>query len=131
MKDFIQDAAAKLGIGQDQTERATGGLLDLVKEYADPDDMRAMLEKIPGAESLMGKSEGGGGGGILGALGDALGGDAGKTLGAVEMLQKTGLDFDKLGELADLFKKYIEPLLGGDLFKRLLAKIPSLGELLK
>ena len=130
MQDFIRDAAAKLGIGEDQASGATGGLLDLVKEYADPSDMSSMLEKVPGAADLMGKGDSGGGG-ILGALGDALGGDAGKALGAVDLLQKTGLDLDKLGNLADLFKEYVEPLIGGDLLQRLLAKVPALGDLLK
>ncbi|MDF1700054.1 MAG: DUF2780 domain-containing protein [Planctomycetota bacterium] len=131
MQDFIRDAAAKLGIGEDQAAGATGGLLDLVKQYADPGDMSEMLQKVPGAADLMGKGDSGGGGGLLGALGSALGGDTGKALGAVDMLQKTGLDLDKLGGLADMFKQYIEPLLGSDLLKSLLAKVPALTDLLK
>lgn len=132
MQDFIRDAASKLGIGEDQAATATGGLLDIVKQYADPGDMSAMLDKVPGASDLLEKAGGGGGGGgLLGALGDALGGDAGKALGAVDILQKTGLDADKLGSLADLFKQYVEPLLGSDLLKNILAKVPALGDLLK
>ncbi len=131
MQDFIRDAASKLGIGEDQAASATGGLLDIVKQYADPGDMSAMLDKVPGASDLLEKAGGGGGGGLLGALGDALGGDAGKALGAVDILQKTGLDADKLGSLADLFKQYVEPLLGSDLLKSILAKVPALSDLLK
>ena len=131
MQDFIRDAASKLGIGEDQAASATGGLLDIVKQYADPGDMSAMLDKVPGASDLLEKAAGGGGGGLLGALGDALGGDAGKALGAVDILQKTGLDADKLGSLADLFKQYVEPLLGSDLLKSILAKVPALSDLLK
>lgn len=130
MQDFIRDAAGKLGIGETQAASATGGLLDIIKQHADPGDMQAMLDKVPGAKDLIGK-DGGGDGGLLGALGDVLPGGAGKALGAVQILQKTGLDAEKLGSLADMFKKYIEPLLGGDLFKRVMAKVPSLGDLLK
>lgn len=132
MQDFIRDAAGSLGIGEDQVKGATGGLLDMVKEYADPGDLGAMLDKIPGAKDLMGSSGGGdAGGGILGALGDAIGGDAGKMLGAADLLEKTGLDLDQLGALAGKLKDYIEPLLGSDLVKRLLEKVPVLGDLLK
>ena len=72
-----------------------------------------------------------GGGGLLGAIGDAIGGDAGKMLGAADLLEKTGLDLDQLGALAGKLKDYIEPLLGSELVQRILAKVPVLGDLLK
>ena len=129
MKDFIRDAAGSLGLGEDQVKGATGGLLDMVKQYADPGDLGAMLDKVPGAKDLMGGSDTGGGG-LLGALGDAIGGDAGKMLGAADLLEKTGLDLDQLGAIAGKLKDYIEPLLGSDLLQRLLEKVPVLGDLL-
>ncbi|MDA1194887.1 MAG: DUF2780 domain-containing protein [Planctomycetota bacterium] len=130
MQDFLRDAAAKLGIGQDQAAKATGGILDLVKQHAGKADFGALLEKVPGASNLVGSS-GGGGGGLMGALGGMLGGDAGKALGAADLVAKSGLDLSKLGGLLELLKKYVEPLLGSDLVKRLLDKVPGLGDLLK
>ena len=131
MQDFIREAAGSLGIGEEQVKGATGGLLDMVKEYADPGDLQAMLDKIPGAKDLMGGGGDSGGGGLLGAIGDAIGGDAGKMLGAADLLEKTGLDLDQLGALAGKLKDYIEPLLGSELVQRILAKVPALGDLLK
>ena len=130
MQDFIRDAAAKLGIGEDQAAGATGGMLDMIKEHADGADVSTMLDKIPGAADLMGKGGGGGGGGLLGAIGDAIGGGAGEALGFADILSKTGLDLDKLGGLLGMLKEYAEPLLGSDLVKRLLEKVPGIGDLL-
>ncbi len=136
MQDFIQDAVSKLGIGKDTAESATGGLLGLIKEHADPGDASEMLSKLPGSADLMpsGGGDSGGGGGMLGGLGDALGGalggGAGSALGAMGALSKTGLSADKLGGFVELFKNFALPKLGPDLLKRLLSKIPGIGGLL-
>jgi hypothetical protein len=130
MQDFLKSAAAQLGVSEEKVAGATGGILDLIKQNADSGDVKEMLSKIPGASDLMGKSGGGGGGGLLGALGGMLGGDAGKALGAADLVQSSGLDLSKLGGLLEMLKKYVQPLLGEDLVKRLLAKVPGLGDLL-
>lgn len=133
MLDFIQDAASKLGIGEDTAKSATGGLLGLIKDNADPADASDMLSKLPGAADLIPSGDSGGGGGMLGGLGDALGGalgGAGGALGAVQALSKTGLSADKLGGFLELFKNFALPKLGPDLLKRLLGKVPGLGDLL-
>ncbi|MDJ0521299.1 MAG: hypothetical protein QNJ90_04420 [Planctomycetota bacterium] len=134
MLDFIQDAAGKLGIGEDTAKSATGGLLGLIQEHADPADASEMLSKLPGAAELIPSGGDSGGGGLLGGLGDALGGalggGAGGALGAVEALSKTGLSADKLGSFLELFKNFALPKLGPDLLQRLLGKIPGLGSLL-
>ena len=138
MQDFIKDAAAQLGISTGEAESATGGLLGFIKENADGADVSEMLGKLPGAGDLMTKaagSSGAAGGGLLGGLGDALGGMMGggaeQALGAAEMLSKTGLDASKIGGFLELLLKYVQPLLGSDLLKRLAAKVPGLSELLR
>ncbi len=134
MQDFLRSAAAKLGIGEDQAASATGGILDLIKDNADGGDVSEMLSKVPGASDLMGKASGGASG-MLGALGGMLGGDTGKSLGGAlglaDVLSKSGLDASKLGGLLEMFQEYVKPLLGNDLVKRLLAKVPGIGDLLK
>ena len=137
MQDFIRDAAAKLGIGEGQAASAAGGLFGLMKEHGDKADVSAMLQKLPGAQGLMDKAGGGGGGllgglgGLGGAAGGLLGGGAPKALGAAAMLSKTGLSADKLGSFMQLFTQYVQPLLGGDLLKRLTSKVPGLGDLIR
>ena len=135
MQDFIQDVAGRLGVGTDAVASATGGLLGLIQDHANKADVSAMLAKLPGAADLLkAGSSGGAGGGLLGGLGDALGGalggGAGQALGAVEALAKGGLSMDKLGSFLGMFKQYVQPLLGGDLVKRLLGSVPGLDGLL-
>ena len=135
MQDFIQDAAGKLGVGTDAVAAATGGLLGLFKQNGDGADVNEMLGKLPGAADLMqaapsGDAGGGLLGGLGGAIGGALGGGAGQALGAVEALSKGGLSMDKVGSFLDMFKQYVQPLLGADLLKRLLGSVPGLGNLL-
>ena len=135
MQDFITDAAAKLGISTGQAESAAGGLLGFIKEQADGADFGELLGKLPGAGDLLAKAEGReAGGGLLGGLGDAvgdlLGGGAEQALGMAGLVGKLGLDADKLGGFLELFTKYVQPLLGTDLLKRLAAKIPGLGDLI-
>lgn len=137
MQDFIKDAAAQLGISTGEAESATGGILGFIKEKADGADVSEMLGKLPGAGDLIAKATGGdsgGGGGMLGGLGDSLGGMLGggaqQALGAAEMLSKSGLDPSKIGGFLELLMKYAQPLLGGDLLKRLAAKVPGLSEVL-
>lgn len=130
MQDFLTQAAAQLGISTDEAAGATGGILDLIKENADGADVSEMLSKLPGASDLMGKSSGEGGG-LLGSIGGMLGGGAGEALGAADLLAKSGLSLDKLGDLLGLLKKYVQPLLGEDLVKRLLSQVPGIGDLLK
>ena len=57
-------------------------------------------------------------------------GDHPGALGAVQALSKTGLSADKLGGFLELFKNFALPKLGPDLLKRLLGKVPGLGDLL-
>ena len=135
MQEFITDAAAKLGISTTQVESAVGGLLGFVKEQADGADFSEMLGKLPGAGDLLAKAGGSdAGGGLLGGLGDVvgdlLGGGAEKALDLAGLVSKLGLDADKLGGFLELFTKYVQPLLGTDLLKRLAAKVPGLSDLI-
>ena len=134
-QDLITDATAKLGISTGQAESAARGLLGFIKEQADGADFGELLGKLPGAGELLAKAEGReAGGGLLGGLGDAvgdlLGGGAEQALGMAGLVGKLGLDADKLGGFLELFTKYVQPLLGTDLLKRLAAKIPGLGDLI-
>jgi hypothetical protein len=137
MLDFIQNAASKLGIGEDTARSATGELLGLIKEHAEPADVGAMLGKLPGASAILNASQEGAApesGGLFGGLGDtlgsALGGAAGPALSGLGALTKTGLSADKLGGFLELFKSFALPKLGPELLKRLLGKIPGIGSLL-
>ncbi len=135
MQEFFQQAASKLGIGEDTAKSATGGLLGLIKEHADGADFAELASKVPGVSQLAdaAPSGGGGGGGLGGMLGgitDAIGGGDGGALGALGALTKSGLSMDKIGSFAGLFSGFLKNKIGGDLIKRLLGSVPGLSSLL-
>jgi hypothetical protein len=130
VQDFIQGVAKKLGIGADTAKEATGGLLGMIQQHAPKADFATLLEKVPGAKALL-PAKAAGGGGVMGALGGAMGGGLGKALGAADTLGKLGLDAGKLGGFVGQLGAYLQPLLGGDLVKRLLGSVPGIGALLE
>lgn len=134
MLDFIQDAAQKLGIGEDTAKSATGGILGMVKEHASAADFSELTSKLPDVGKLVGAApaadSGGGIGDMLGGLSSALGGGGGGALGALGGLAKTGLPLDKVGDFAGMFTGYLKNKVGGDLIKRLLSKVPGLSNLI-
>jgi hypothetical protein len=45
MQEFIQSAASKLGINEDQAKSATGGVLNFLREQGDGQDVDALIAK--------------------------------------------------------------------------------------
>jgi hypothetical protein len=140
MQEFIQMAVKQLGINENQATAATGGILQMIQKHAAPADAKQLIGGLPGADALLqkapqvlGSSSGAGGGGMLGGvLGKAssmLGGQAGGALGAMAMLQQSGLDMKKAGSLVSLFFNFAKGKLGADLIGRVLGKLPELAKI--
>ena len=60
MQEFIQSAASKLGINEDQAKSATGGVLNMLKDQGGGQEADALISKIPGAEDVMQSTASGG-----------------------------------------------------------------------
>jgi hypothetical protein len=136
MQEFIQMAASKLGISESQAGSATGGILNLIKQHAAPADAQQLLAKLPGADSLLasapqvlGASTGGGIGGMLGKVAGSMGGKAGGALGALAMLQGSGLDMSKISQFVPMFFNFIKGKAGNELVSRVLGKLPELAQM--
>ena len=71
MDEFISMVTSQLGIGEEASRSATGGILKMVKEQLDDSTFGALLDKIPGADALIGEadeageSSASGGGGLM------------------------------------------------------------------
>jgi hypothetical protein len=132
LDDFLEEAAGKLGVGVDQAKSAAGGLLGLAKEHAESADFSELASKVPGVEALASAAPkaAGGLGDMLGGLSDALGGAGESLTGALGALSASGLSLDKLKALLPMIVSFLKEKAGGDLVKRILEKIPGLGDLL-
>ena len=138
IQDFIQSAASQIGAGESATESATGAILQVFKDRADPGDFEQLLGKVPGAAGLISKVSSGGAepegggmlGGLLGGAASGLGGSLGAGAGILALLQKSGLGSDKLGALLPLFLQFIKSEAGEALVSRIVGKVPELKALM-
>ena len=133
MQEFIDMAMKSLGTDEKTTRGATGGLLNLIQKNADGGDFQQLLQKLPGADSLMkeGPSPGGGLGGAIGGLVGGLtgGNDAAKAIGALGFLTESGIDAGKIAQLVPMFLNFVKGKAGQDLLSKLLGKVPELAKL--
>lgn len=130
MQEFIQSAATKLGINENQAKSATGGVLNFLKDQGDGQDVDALIAKMPGAEDVMqstASAEGGGGGGMLGGIGSKLGGAG----GAMEALQGSGLDAGHAKSFVTMLVDYAKQKAGPEQVEQVLAKVPALKSMMQ
>jgi len=129
MQDFISSVTERLGIDQDQAKSAVGSVLAMLRKDGDADG-GALLDKLPGANSLADEAEsGGGGGGLLGKVSGMLGGLGGRASGLAG-LASSGLSGDKLKEFAGMFVDYAKKVAGDDLVNKVVSKVPGLSTIL-
>ena len=124
MQEFIQSAASKLGINEDQAKSATGGVLNMLKDQGGGQEADALISKIPGAEDVMQSTASGGesGGAMLGGLGSKLGGSG----GALAALQGSGLDGGKAKSFVTMLLDYAKQKAGPEQVDQVLNKVPAL-----
>jgi hypothetical protein len=129
MQEFIQSAASKLGINENQATFATANVLKLFKEQGGGQEADRLISNIPGAEDVMQSSGSSaeGTGGMLGGLGGKLGG-AGSALAA---LQESGLDGGKAKSFVTMLVDYAKQKAGPEQVDRVLDKVPALRSFLQ
>lgn len=135
MDEFISMVTEKLGIGESEGKSATAGVLGMLKDQLDESSFKSVLEKLPGAESLLADNPTAepksGGGGLLGSLTSMAGGllGGGKSSGMAGMataLVGSGLGLDKIGDFVSMLMGYLKEKLGDDTFQSVLSAIPGL-----
>jgi len=133
MNEFISSVTSQLGISEDDAKKATGGILGLIKDNADSGDFSKLMDSLQGA-SEMTASAGSGtgrGGGLLGKVTSALGGNVGNAAGVLGILSGSGLSADKAGSFVSLFINFAKEKAGPELIEGILDKIPELKALIK
>lgn len=131
ISSFVQEAAGKLGVEQDQVGKAVGGILKLIQEKAEPADAKGLMDALPGAAELAGGGSGGGlMGQVMGAAAGMLGGKAGAALDAAALFQGAGLDAGQGVSLLGMFLEYARKNAGPAIVERILGQVPQLKGLL-
>ncbi|MGC2592520.1 MAG: DUF2267 domain-containing protein, partial [Xanthobacteraceae bacterium] len=73
MDELIARLVADVGIDRATAETAVGIILDFLVKEGPPDKVQPLLAKLPGADALIQKATGEGGGGLGGAMGGVMG----------------------------------------------------------
>lgn len=130
MEEFISMIVEQLGLGEQETRSATGGVLDLLKDKLDDSTFSQVMDKLPGAESLVGASESGesGGGGLFGSLtsmaGSLMGGEGVGNI--VKIFSDAGIGLDQATAFLSKLVEFLKDKLGGDLFSTVASNLPDL-----
>ena len=105
MDELIERLVAEIGIDRAAAQTAVGIILDFLVKEGPADKVQPLLAKLPGAEALMQKAAGEGGGGLGGAMGGVMGAgmrmmSAGLSMGQVQSVSRAVLAYarDKAGE---------------------------------
>ena len=133
MDEFFSMISDQLGIGEAEGRAATGGILKIIKEQLDDSTFHSVLEKLPGADAVLGEAEAGGGdggGGLMGSLtsmaGSLLGGENSGAAGIAEALGSAGIGLDQVGGFMTTLIAFLKDKLGDDLFATFASGLPEL-----
>lgn len=136
MDEFISKVTQNLGIGEQESRSATGGILKVLKDQLDESSFGSLLENIPGADALLGEAEASeesgssGGGGLMGSLtsmaGSLLGGGDSAKAGIAGAISNSGIGLDKVPGFLSTLVSFLKEKLGDDMFASLASKLPDL-----
>lgn len=134
VEEFISMVTSQLGIGESEAKSATGGVLKVIKDQLGESSFGSVLEKLPGADSLVSEAEAGaaepsGGGGLMGSLtsmaGSLLGGGGG-VADVTQALSSSGIGLDKAGGFLSTLMSFLKDKLGDDMFASVTSNLPDL-----
>jgi hypothetical protein len=118
MGEFISELAAKAGIDNTVAEKAVGAMLGFLRKEGPAEQVRSLIEQIPGAENAI---KAAGSGGLAGMLGGGI-----MALGA--KLMGMGLGMSEIQNLARELFKFGRDKIGADGMRTIIAETPGLSK---
>jgi hypothetical protein len=103
--DLIQTITSQLGLSQPQAQGAIGGIFNLLKSKLAPEEITRMKGAIPGLEQFSAAAPAAGG--LMGAFGSMMGGNAGLAAQALTVFQKLGIKTDQIGPIVKLVTEHL------------------------
>ena len=122
MDELIARLVANVGVDQDSAEKAVGVIFEFLLKEGPPDKVKALMDRLPGAEELMEAQEGidasGGGGGF------AMGG----IMGAGTKMMAAGLSMGQVQGVTREVIAYARQQAGEDAIGEIVGAIPGLSQ---
>ncbi len=123
MDELVDEISEKVGIDADAARAAVGTMLALVKSDGNPELVDQMLSVLPDADDLAGAHPLKKKGGIMGAIGNAVGGNS---MAAYGMLTSAGLKDDQIKDIAEIVFDYAKDRAGEELVAEVVSSVPGL-----
>jgi hypothetical protein len=115
MEELIGRLVANVGVERGAAEKAVGIILDFLRKEGPPEKARALIDKLPGAEALLAKQSGTGGG-------------MGGIMGAGTKMMAAGLSMGQVQGVTRETIAYAREKIGEDAVGELVGAIPGLGQ---
>jgi hypothetical protein len=120
MDELIARLVANVGIDRGAAEKAVGVIFEFLRKEGPPDKVKALMDRLSGAEELMQAQEGidasGGGGFAMGGL-----------MGAGTKMMAAGLSMGQVQDVTREVIAFARDKAGDDVIGEIVGAIPGLG----
>lgn len=128
MEELINRIMSAAGIDEELATNAIGIILSFLKREGPADKMQEIFDALPGAADLVAaRAEAGSGGGLLGGLGNMMGGRMG-AMAALSELNSAGLDMGGVQTVVKELVSYAKEKAGDDVVDDVISQIPGLSQ---
>ncbi len=121
MDELIARLVANVGVDRDAAEKAVGVIFEFLLAEGPPDKVRALMDRLPGAEELMeaqgGIDASGGGGFAMGGL-----------MGAGTKMMAAGLSMEQIQAVTREVIAHAREIAGDEAVGEVVGAIPGLGQ---
>ena len=120
MNELVARLVADVGVDQAAAEKAIGIILDFLSKEGPADKVRALIDKMPGAQELLAAEQANSGGGGLFSMGGLMGAGT-KMMGA-------GLSMGQVQGVTKEMIAYAREKVGDDAIGEIVGSIPGLSQ---
>jgi hypothetical protein len=119
MDELVERLVANVGVPRTAAEQSIGIILDFLKKEGPPEQVQALLDKLPGHELYMQSAE---------AAGDGGGMFMGGVMGAGMRMMSAGLSMDQVQAVTRETIAYVREKAGEDAIGEIVATVPGLSQ---
>jgi hypothetical protein len=120
MDELIERLVAKVGVDRATAEKALGIMLDFLAKEGPPDKVKELMERMPGADSMVAAARESEGGGFFGGMGGIM--------GAGSRMMAAGLDMGQIQALTRETIAYAREKAGENVVGEIVGAIPGLSQ---